>query len=129
MGWTLLPDALRPFKIYCSSPSITSQLVLFLWQIIEIGPLGHVRVNLTDKYDYFVLYLTTASSQMFYVLLFSQVLLVHLYFLLLESSPYEMFGNVRIIPNNISETYKLFGIINNIGSTMRNFIVCTVHLI
>ena len=29
MGWSLLPDALRPFKIYCASPSITSQLVLF----------------------------------------------------------------------------------------------------
>ena len=29
MGWSLLPDALRPFKINCASPSITSQLVLF----------------------------------------------------------------------------------------------------
>ena len=38
MGWSLLPDALRPFKIYCASPSITSQLVLFLWQTVEIGP-------------------------------------------------------------------------------------------
>ena len=44
MGWSLLPDALRPFKIYCASPSITPQLVLFLWQTVEIGPLGHVRV-------------------------------------------------------------------------------------
>jgi hypothetical protein len=44
MGWSLLPDALRPFKIYCDSPSITSQLVLFLWQTIEIDLLGHVRV-------------------------------------------------------------------------------------
>ena len=44
MGWSLLPNALRPFKIYCASPSITSQLVLFLWQTVEIGPLGHVRV-------------------------------------------------------------------------------------
>ena len=44
MGWSLLPDALRPFKIYCASPPITSQLVLFLWQTVEIGPLGHVRV-------------------------------------------------------------------------------------
>ena len=43
MRWSLLPDALRPFKIYCASPSITSQLVLFLWQTVEIGPLGHVR--------------------------------------------------------------------------------------
>ena len=44
MGWSLLPDALRPFKIYCASPSNTSQLVVFLWQTVEIGPLGHVRV-------------------------------------------------------------------------------------
>ena len=44
MGWSLLPDALRPFKIYYATPSITSQLVLFLWQTIEIGLLGHVRV-------------------------------------------------------------------------------------
>ena len=44
MGWSLLPDALRPFKIYCVSPSITSHLVLFLWQIVEINPLEHVRV-------------------------------------------------------------------------------------
>jgi len=44
MGWSLLPDALRPFKIYCASPSITCHLILFLWQIVEIGPLGHVRV-------------------------------------------------------------------------------------
>ena len=45
MGWSLLPDALQPFKIYCASPSITSQLVLFLCQTVEIGPLGHVRVS------------------------------------------------------------------------------------
>ena len=44
MGWSLLPDALRPFKTYCASSSITSQLILFLWQTVEIGPLGHVRV-------------------------------------------------------------------------------------
>ena len=44
MWGSLLPDAQRPFKIYCASPSITSQLVLFLWQTVEIGPLGHVRV-------------------------------------------------------------------------------------
>ena len=37
-------NALRHFKIYCASPPITSQLLLFLWQTIEIGPLGHVRV-------------------------------------------------------------------------------------
>jgi hypothetical protein len=29
MEWSLLPDALRPFKIFCTSPSITSQLVLY----------------------------------------------------------------------------------------------------
>ena len=44
MGWSLLPDALRHFKIYCAFPSITSQLVLFLWQTVEIGPMGDVRV-------------------------------------------------------------------------------------
>ena len=32
------------FKIYCASPSLTSQLVLFVWQTVEIGPPGHVRV-------------------------------------------------------------------------------------
>ena len=56
MGWSLLPDALRPIKIYCASPSITSQLVLFLWQTVEIDPLGHVRVvealqNFVQKCD------------------------------------------------------------------------------
>ena len=56
MEWSLLPDALRPFKIDCASPSITSQLVLFLWQIVEIDPLGHVRVvealqNIVQKCD------------------------------------------------------------------------------
>ena len=44
MGWSLLPDALRPAKIYCASPSITYQIVLFLWQTFEIDPLEHVRV-------------------------------------------------------------------------------------
>ena len=44
MGWSLLPSALQPFKIYCAPPSIISQLVLFLWQTVEIDPLGHVRV-------------------------------------------------------------------------------------
>ena len=44
MRWSLLPNSLRPFKIYCASPSITSQLVLFLWQTVEIDPLGDVRV-------------------------------------------------------------------------------------
>ena len=53
MGWSLLPNALRPFRIYCASPSITSQLVQFLWQI---DPLGHVRVvealqNFVQKCD------------------------------------------------------------------------------
>ena len=56
MGWSLLPDALRPLTIYCASPSITSQLVLFLWQTVEIGPLGRVRVvealqNFVQKCD------------------------------------------------------------------------------
>ena len=56
MGLSLLPDALRPLKIYCASPSITSQLVLFLWQTVKIGPLGHVRVvealqNFVQKCD------------------------------------------------------------------------------
>ena len=44
MEWSLLPDAMQPFKIYCASPSITSQLVLFLWWTVEIDTLGHVRV-------------------------------------------------------------------------------------
>ena len=44
MGWSLLPDALRPFKIYCASLPITSLLVLFLWQTVKIGLLGHVRL-------------------------------------------------------------------------------------
>ena len=44
MGWSLLPNALRPFKIYCGFPPITSQLVLFLWQTVEIAPLEQVRV-------------------------------------------------------------------------------------
>ena len=35
--------ALQPFKINCASPSITSHLVLLLWQTVKIGPLGHVR--------------------------------------------------------------------------------------
>ena len=56
MGWSLLPNALRPFKVYYASPPITSQLVLFLWQTVEIGPLGHVRVvealqNFVQKCD------------------------------------------------------------------------------
>ena len=60
MGWSLLPDALRSFKNYCASPSITSQLVLFLWQTVEIDPLGHVRVvkalqNFVQKCDRVIL--------------------------------------------------------------------------
>ena len=56
MVWSLLPNALRPFKIYCASPPITSQLVLFLWKTVEIGPLGLVRVvealqNFVQKCD------------------------------------------------------------------------------
>jgi hypothetical protein len=43
MGWSLLPNALRSFKIYCAPPSIISQLVLFLRQTVEIDPLGLVR--------------------------------------------------------------------------------------
>ena len=43
MGWSMLPNVLRPFKIYCAPPSITSQLVIFLRQTVEIDPLGHVR--------------------------------------------------------------------------------------
>ena len=31
-------------KIYCAPRTIISQLVLFLWQTVEIDPLGHVRV-------------------------------------------------------------------------------------
>jgi hypothetical protein len=60
MGWSLLPNALRPFKIYCASPPITSQLVLFLWKTVEIDPLGHVRVvealqNFVKKCDLVIL--------------------------------------------------------------------------
>ena len=40
----VLPNALRPSKIYCAPPSIISQVVIFLWQTVEIDPLGHVRV-------------------------------------------------------------------------------------
>ena len=44
------------YKIYSASPSITSQLVLFLWRTVEIVPLGHVRVvealeNFVQKCD------------------------------------------------------------------------------
>ena len=45
MGWLSLPNALQSFKIYCPPPSITSQLVLFLWKSVKTGPLGHVRVG------------------------------------------------------------------------------------
>jgi hypothetical protein len=41
-----MPEALGPFKIYCAFPSITSQPDLFLWQTVEIGTLGHVRVKI-----------------------------------------------------------------------------------
>jgi hypothetical protein len=44
MGWSLLSNALRPFKIYCAPLTIILQLVLFLWQTIEIDSLGHLRV-------------------------------------------------------------------------------------
>ena len=61
---SLLPNALRSFKIYCASPSITFQLVLFLWQTFEIDPLGHVRVvealqNFVQKCDYYPISITT----------------------------------------------------------------------
>ena len=32
---------MRPFKIYCAPPTIISQLVQFLWQTVEIDPMGH----------------------------------------------------------------------------------------
>ena len=52
MEWSLLPDALRPFKIYCASPSITSQLVLFLWQTVNVDPLGlEALQNFVKKCD------------------------------------------------------------------------------
>ena len=56
MGWSLLPNALRLFKIYCAPPTIISQLDLFLWQTVEIGSLGHVIVvealqNFVQKCD------------------------------------------------------------------------------
>ena len=52
MGWSLL----RPFEIYWAPPTVISQLVIFLWQTVEIGPLGHVRVvealqNFVQKCD------------------------------------------------------------------------------
>ena len=49
LGFNEVVIALRPFKIYCASPSITSQLVLFLWKTVVIGPLGHVRVIIFPK--------------------------------------------------------------------------------
>ena len=74
MGWSLLPDALRPFKIYCASPYITSQLVLFLCQTVEIDPLGHVRVvealqNFIQKCDpvtLSVIHIHIAGDQQFH---------------------------------------------------------------
>ena len=48
-GWSLLLNALRPFKIYYAPPTIISQLVVCLWQTIEIDPLGHVRVTRADS--------------------------------------------------------------------------------
>ena len=56
MGWLLLPNALWPFNIYCAPPTIISQLLLFLWQTVEIDSLGHVRVvealqNFVQKCD------------------------------------------------------------------------------
>ena len=60
MVWSFLPNALRPFKIYYTSPPNTSQLVLFLWQTVEIGPLEHVRIdkalqNFVQKCDHVTL--------------------------------------------------------------------------
>ena len=56
MGWSLLANELPPFKIYCAPPTIIPQLVLFLWQTIEIDPLEHVKVvealqNFVQKWD------------------------------------------------------------------------------
>ena len=56
MGWSLLPNTLQPFKIYCAPPTITSQLVLLLCQTVKIDPLGRVRVvealqNFVQKCD------------------------------------------------------------------------------
>ena len=39
-GVVIAAKALRPFKIYCASPSIISQLVLFLWQTVETESTG-----------------------------------------------------------------------------------------
>ena len=50
MGWSLLLNALQHFKIYCASPSIISQLDLFLWQTVEIDPLGHARVETLQNF-------------------------------------------------------------------------------
>ena len=52
----MLPNVLRPFKTYCATSPNRSQLVLFLRQTVEIGPLGHVRVvealqNFVQKCD------------------------------------------------------------------------------
>ena len=60
MGRSLLPNALLPFNIYCAPPSIISQLVLILWQTVEIDLLGHVRVvealqNFVQKRDPLIL--------------------------------------------------------------------------
>ena len=60
MRWSLLPDALRPFKIYCAPPSNIFQLVLFLRQTVAIEPLGHVTVaealqNFVKKCDPMIL--------------------------------------------------------------------------
>jgi hypothetical protein len=72
MGWSLLHNALQPFKIYCVPLTIISQLVLFLWQTIKIDPLGEVRVvealqNLVQKCDCmilseFLIYIAGAES-------------------------------------------------------------------
>jgi hypothetical protein len=74
IGGLLLPDALWPCKIYCASPSIISQLVLFLWQTVDIDPLGHVRVveslqNFVQKCDPLILseiYIHIAGVQQFH---------------------------------------------------------------
>ena len=50
MEWSLLPNTLRPFKIYCAPPTIISQLFPFVWQTVEIHTLGHVRVVKTLQY-------------------------------------------------------------------------------
>ena len=43
-GVVIAAQCTANFKIYYASLTIISQLVLFLWETVEIDPLGHVRV-------------------------------------------------------------------------------------